>query len=116
MSEANAFDSIVDGILRETKEDVVGLWSVYAWVRIDFPDMLPNKAREATLSIVGKVLAEGVVVGGFEGEAFVLWKDQASALERIARDWVDEAYVPTLRDNVWLSAPDLGYQPGPDLI
>jgi hypothetical protein len=108
----DALQTILNDVLRETTEDLVGLWLVRALVRRAFPRYDYSSSREATLSIVAKSIASGrVVAGEFKDEGFEIWADQSLALKRAEERWPNDGSDPDLSTNVWLSGHELNYRP-----
>ena len=111
MNWNDSLQRILDDVLAEAADDLVGLWLVCAWVRDAFASWTSAAIREATLEVISRAIANGgVLVGSFVESGFELWSPHFEALPRIEATWASPDHTPNLFDNVWLSGRDLDYR------
>jgi hypothetical protein len=103
---------ILDRVIVEASERIVGLWGVQMSIRRAFPRILPGDSRKATLAIVERAICEhDIVVGSFTQKGFVMWPLQFEAVPHIEARWQPHERDVRATDNVWLCAKSLKLRP-----
>jgi hypothetical protein len=112
MISTTTFQSILDDVLQESGEDLVGLWLVQTWVQRAGSGLDAASVWSITLALVDQAVTSGkVVVGSFVGDEFHIWNiGRRDARERIECMWSDATRALTPTDNVWLVGRDLNYR------
>jgi hypothetical protein len=95
-------------ILEACREDHVGLWE---FIRIVSRQVEPQRVRQVTLGLIGKLLEEGRIRAGEptrDGRAFVPWNlSPGESVSRIEFEWRKLRRDPHLGEIVWFEeAPD----------
>ncbi len=109
-------------VLRECKEDHVGLWSIIWQLRYALNDgnyplpeedkANPAEVRRLTLEVVRDFLESGLVHAGFptvDGRGFTPWRlPPAEVLARINAGWDALGREPNIGDIVWFTTTAKG--------
>jgi hypothetical protein len=96
----------VDDLLKEAKEDYVGLWEISQITREAFGG--GNEARESSLIIVRQLHTKGLKAGNLTQDgSFALWPDQDAnaVVDRIAREWLEPDADSAIYDTAWFWLP-----------
>lgn len=97
-------------VLLEGLDDYLGLWEFVASVR-DNGTVSPRTVREEVLTLVRKLLEEGLVEAGFPTREGGFAPEDAEApelLERISGEWDELNREPDIGDIVWFKLTDKG--------
>ena len=99
-----------DFLLREAREDHVGLWKVL-WIVEDYAGPAPDEFKETVLGVLSDLLEEGLLVAGFPSGRldFTPWEmPPAEAVARIRREWDELGRDPTIAEIAWFDITDKG--------
>lgn len=99
---ASQAEAIVRNVVDFAKDDWVGLWVIFSWVKEQIPASDPRSQRAATLAVVEKLLQLGLKVGDtpYSPGGFKEWTDQkpTSVVARIEKEWDALGEVPDIGD------------------
>jgi hypothetical protein len=98
------------GIVQESKDDIIGLWSILWEVKHHMPDISQSAAKTTTLKIVRRLIEErGLVAGRPErgGRSFIRWNlSTEETLKRIEHEWEELGREPNIGEIVWFVMPE----------
>lgn len=97
-------------LMEECAEDWAGLWSFIWSVREEMGVSDPAERRKATMEIVSRLLAAGLIrAGDIADEGFRPSSESSEeVLERIEREWDSMDGEPTIGDIVWFDLTEEG--------
>ncbi|TAL80288.1 MAG: hypothetical protein EPN75_07915 [Beijerinckiaceae bacterium] len=98
-----SINDIVDGFLRESVEDYIGLWAISDAVRRDLALTNNEEVKARTLDVVRILLDHGLFAGDYDyGVAFHPWKgvDANLTIARIDKEWDASRGDPTLPESI----------------
>ncbi len=96
-------EELVGGLVREIKEDYVGLWQVVAGLAGDVGVLDPGERRRDAMLVVAKLLEHGLRPGALTTkDGFIYWPETGSKeiLARIEREWDALGHEPHLLDSI----------------
>ena len=101
---------IVDGYLRKSEVDYIGLWQIAAAARRRLNARTTEQARNLSLAIATQLYEEGLRPGNYWGGHFDYWPDEGcrAMLDRIEREWIAAGADPNLAEPICWFAPRLG--------
>lgn len=103
-----SINEVVDGFLRESVEDYIGLWAIAPAVRRDLALESNEEVKARTLDVVRILLGHGLFAGDYDyGVAFHPWEgfDTDSTIARIDKEWDASRGDPTLPESIcWFDA------------
>lgn len=96
--------TVVDDVLDFARDDWVGLWVIFNWVKERMPDASSDERKVATLSICAAALERGLKAGNppYSPGGFRAWPDQtiSSVVAAISQQWDQLAEEPNIGDIV----------------
>ncbi len=98
---------ILEGILRECKEDFVGLWVILWEVKNEYPQKSAEEQRDVAMDLVKTLLEDDeIVVGQFtKDRQFLPWNlSQEQAFAKIKEEWAQLGAEPSLGDIAWFTS------------
>lgn len=109
IAESAAIFTFLDELLDEFADDHVGLWVVVRRVREFLGTDQSEKIKPFTLSLLGFLLKEGLIVAGFptpDGRGFDPWRfPPDEIIRRVADEWDNLGRDPKAGEVVWFTTP-----------
>jgi hypothetical protein len=98
---------IIDGYMRESEIDYVGLWQIAAATRRRLSAHSTDEVRKSSLEIVRRLYECGLRPGDYWGDEFRDWPDEGcqAILDRIEREWIKAGADPNLAEPICWFAP-----------
>lgn len=96
--------SIAADVADMARDDWVGLWVLFSWVRERLPSESPANLKKVTLAVIREVLAMGLRAGDspYSPGGFTVWPEQEADLviRRIDNEWTALGRDPNIGDIV----------------
>lgn len=102
---------LVQYILDDLEDDIVGLWYVVGWAKDLYHGAEVVKIQEVVLDVIFKLLQEERIIAGWpskDGNQFFRWSGTPEqVVEQIRSEWAKLGRLPGVAEVVWLARPEL---------